>query len=274
MMIGLSEVGGPSALWAQLESIDPGLVSFTPSSAPFGFAMFALGWLAAGFGACGQPHIMVRAMTLDSPQNIPVARRVYVTWNILFAIAAIGVGLLARVLLGESPGFDPELAMPTLAMELLPPVLVGLVLAGLFAATMSTADSQVLSCSAAITKDIAPLRKSDYRYTRLGTILVTAIMLGVALGEGNTVFGLVTMAWSILAASLGPLLVVQAFERPPRTGIAVAMMVGGMAVAWGWKNQLNYGAGLCEALPGMLTGVAIYFIGNAVFGRPDPTENS
>jgi sodium/proline symporter len=73
--VGLSEVGGISALWAQLEAIDPRLISFTPASAPFGFAMFALGWLVAGFGVVGQPHIMVRAMTLDSPQNMPVARR-------------------------------------------------------------------------------------------------------------------------------------------------------------------------------------------------------
>jgi sodium/proline symporter len=271
LFIGLNEVGGPSALWVQLESIDPKLINFTPAYAPFGLVTFALGWLTAGFGVVGQPHIMIRAMTLDSPQNMPAARRNNVTWNILFAIAAIGVGLVSRILLTETAGFDPELAMPTLAIELLPPVLVGLVLAGLFAATMSTADSQVLSCSAAITQDIAPRPKSGHNYTRFGTIVVTAIMLAVAV-NGGSVFTLVTMAWSVLAASLGPLLVVQALGHPPRASTAVAMMLGSLAVVFAWKYGLEYGPGLNEALPGMLTGIAIYFIGNALIGKPIPAS--
>ena len=43
---------------------------------------------------------------------------------------------------------------------LLPEFYVGLVLAGLFAATMSTADSQILSCTAAITRDLVKKEKS------------------------------------------------------------------------------------------------------------------
>jgi sodium/proline symporter len=265
-IVGLNEVGGPSALWVQLEAIDPQLISFTPASAPFGLVMFAVGWLVAGFGVVGQPHIMVRAMTLDSPQNMPVARRVYFTWNIVFACGAIGVGLVSRVLLTETTGFDPELAMPTLSIELLPPILVGLVLAGLFAATMSTADSQVLSCSAAITQDIAPRPNGSHNYTRFGTIAVTAIMLAIAL-SGGSVFGLVTLAWSVLASTLGPLLVAQSLGRPPRAGTAVAMMLGAFAAVLGWKYGLGYGPGLYEALPGMLAGTLIYFVGNAVTGK-------
>ena len=37
-------------------------------------------------------------------------------------------------------------------------------------------------------------------------------------------------------------------------------------------NELEFGAGVCEALPGMLTGIAIYFIGNAVMGKPDSAQ--
>jgi sodium/proline symporter len=266
-VVGVTEVGGPSALWAQLEAIDPRLISFTPASAPFGVVMFAIGWLVAGFGVVGQPHIMVRAMTLDSPQNMPLARRVYVTWNIVFAIGAIGVGLVSRVLLTETAGFDPELAMPTLSIQLLPEILVGLVLAGLFAATMSTADSQVLSCSAAITQDIAPRPNSSHNYTRFGTVAVTAIMLAIAL-SGASVFGLVTLAWSVLASTLGPLLVAQSLGRPPRAGTAVAMMLGSFAAVLIWKYGLGFDSGLYHALPGMLTGIAIYYIGNAVVGKP------
>jgi sodium/proline symporter len=53
--------------------------------------------------------------------------------------------MLSRLYLPEPGGMDPELALPTMALELLPPFFVGMILAHIFAATMSTADSLVLS---------------------------------------------------------------------------------------------------------------------------------
>ena len=73
---------------------------------------------------------------------------------------------LQRLLLPEVNNFDSELALPMLAQSLLPDVYVGLILAGLFAATMSTADSQILSCSAAITRDFKPGTKLSYLTTK------------------------------------------------------------------------------------------------------------
>jgi sodium/proline symporter len=207
----------------------------------------------------GQPHIMVRVMAIDSAENMASARRVYVIWNVLFSISAVGVGLAARLLLTEKAGFDPELAMPTLSLQLLHPALVGLVLAGLFAATMSTADSQVLSCSAALTQDLLPRPAASHYYNKAGTLVVTAIVLTLAL-KGSSVFSLVVLAWSSLAASLGPLLVIRCFDRGITTNTAIAMMLGGLLSVLGWKYGLGYGAGLYEALPGMLAGFAIYAV--------------
>lgn len=273
LIVGISDAGGPVALWTSLAEIDPQLVSIVPANAPFGFAMFVLGWLAAGFGVVGQPHIMVRAMAIDSAENMASARRVYVVWNVLFSISAVGVGLTARLLLPELSGFDPELAMPTLSMQLLHPVLVGLVLAGLFAATMSTADSQVLSCSAALTQDLLPRPGASHYYNKAGTVFVTAIVLGFAL-MGSSVFALVVLAWSSLAASLGPLLVIRCLGRRVSSTTALAMMIGGLLAVLGWKYVLGYGAGLYEALPGMLAGFAIYAIGDAIGGKTTESETA
>ena len=55
----------------------------------------------------------------------------------VIAILTVLVGLLARVLIADSLGGDPEMAFPLLADSLLPGVLVGLMLAGLFAATIA-----------------------------------------------------------------------------------------------------------------------------------------
>jgi sodium/proline symporter len=209
---------------------------------------------------------MVRAMAIDSAENMASARRVYVVWNVLFSISAVGVGLTARLLLPETAGFDAELAMPSLSLHLLHPVLVGVVLAGLFAATMSTADSQVLSCSAALTQDLLPRPGATHYYNKAGTIVVTAIVLTLAL-MGSSVFALVVLAWSSLAASLGPLLVIRCMGRSITTTTAIAMMLGGLLAVLGWKYGLGYGAGLNEALPGMLAGFVIYAVGTAISDR-------
>jgi sodium/proline symporter len=132
---------------------------------------------------------------------------------------------------------------------------------------MSTADSQVLSCAAAVTQDIAPRPKLGNRYTKLGTILVAAVVLMIAL-RGGSVFVLVILAWSGLAASLGPLLVVRCLGGRPHRVTAIAMMVVGFLAALGWGQYgMGYSVGLNEALPGMVAGFAIYGIGKAVAGK-------
>jgi len=269
LLLGVVEAGGPAELWRQLGAIDPQLIDLRPASLPFGFALFALGWFVTGFGVVGQPHIMVRMMTLDSETHMARARKVYVVWNVGFSLSAVGVGLTARLLLDSPAGFDPELALPMLSTQLLPPVLVGLVLAGLFAATMSTADSQVLSCSAALTQDIAPRRGDNPMYAKLGTLVVTAVVLAIAL-QGTSVFGLVVLAWSGLAASLGPLLVVRALGRRPHAATAIAMMLSGVGAALVWKYGLQFSGGIYEAMPGMLTGGLVYFAFNAWLGEAEP----
>ena len=124
-----------------------------------GPVLFILGWLFAGAAVIGQPHIMVRFMAMDDPEHMWRVRGWYYGWFTAFYAITICVGLAARLLLPVAADFDAELALPTLAGQLLPPVLTGLVLAGLFAATISTADSVILSCTAAVTRDF-PYRLS------------------------------------------------------------------------------------------------------------------
>ena len=61
-------------------------------------------------------------------------------------------------------------ALPQMAVTFLPEVLIGLTLAGIFAATMSTADSQILACSAAVTQDVAPRWSEDVKASKLATL--------------------------------------------------------------------------------------------------------
>ncbi|MDJ0733922.1 MAG: hypothetical protein QNJ47_07530 [Nostocaceae cyanobacterium] len=172
-----------------------------PSNLAWGFTAFFVAWLVAGFGAVGQPHILSRAMAIDSADNMGFARNLKSLCGLVNAFTAISIGLAARVFLPElAQGGDPELALLYLSADLLPAVLVGLMMAGLFAAIVSTADSQILSCSAALTQDLFPKIAKSHKFAKLGTLTITAVVLIIALSENESVFSLIIFAWSVLAA--------------------------------------------------------------------------
>jgi len=258
--VALQELGGIEALWARLAAIDPKLVQLIPEKR-FGFVPFLLGWFGAGLGVVGQPHVMVRAMAIRNAAEIKKARTIYFIWYWAFSAACILVALTCRALL-EIPidqVFDEELALPQLSLQLLPSILVGVVLGGLFSATMSTADSQVLSCSASIAHDIFPSRKSDhYVLSRGATVGVTFLAALIALYGNRNVFALVTLAWSLLASSMGPLMVVRTLGKPVSPGWGIAMMLGGMATALLWRYGFEFGNEIFDVLPGMLGGFLIF----------------
>src|SRR5690606_32588746 len=214
--VALQGQGGFSGTVQKLSDI-PGYLDLFPADLLFpgalGMGLFVLGWMFAGFSVVGQPHVMVRFMALDEAGNMMRARAWYYSFFTAFYALATGVGLLSRLYLPELSGMDPELALPTIALELLPPVLVGVILAGIFAATMSTADSLVLSCSAAITHDLFPERLDSTWQAKTATAVVTLLALGIAMSETRSVFQLVILSWSTLASAFAPLLTLYAVGR-------------------------------------------------------------
>ncbi|MGB3558168.1 MAG: sodium/proline symporter [Geitlerinemataceae cyanobacterium] len=259
LVVAVASCGGMGNLWSSLATIDPTLVNWNSSQQPWGFFPFFVGWIVAGFGVVGQPQILVRAMAIDTADNIAFARNLKTSFGLTNSIAAMGIGLAARVLMPElmSSG-DPELALPYLSLELLPAVLVGLMLAGLFSATISTADSQILSCSAALTQDLFPAAAQSYKLAKLGTLTVTAVILAIALAGNNNVFALVTFSWSALASGLGPLLLLRVWQKPVTLPTAIAMMGVGIAAALIWNLGLNLSGAVYEVLPGMAAGMGVY----------------
>ncbi|MAQ14932.1 MAG: sodium:proline symporter [Sandaracinus sp.] len=258
-------VGGPSALLAQLEAIDPQLVQLVPSGLAFGFGLYLLGLTFGGIATIGQPHILIRFMAIDATDSIRKARNIYFVWYIFFSVAAFAVGLYSRVLLPDlTAGLEgadavraTEAALPTLTLDLLPPVLVGVMLAGLFAATMSTADSQLLSCSGAVTQDVFPRFSKSARASKVATLSVAILALIIALVADAGVFSIVLMAWSILGAAFGPILIVRLAGWRLPAGLALVMMAVGVGtvVLWGaspWAGDVF------KALPGLLAPMVVY----------------
>lgn len=267
------EVGGPHELFAALHQIDPALTQLIPGDLAFGFGLYVLGFIFAGVATIGQPHILVRFMAIDATGSIPRARTIYFIFYTFFSVAALAVGLYARVLLPElGMGLDgaqlaaaTEGALPSLSVKMLPPVLIGVMLAGLFSATMSTADSQILSCSASITQDIHPRWSRSYNASKIATLSVAALALFIALVASSGVFSLVLMAWSALGATLGPILIVRMANRPLSNSTAIAMMSSGLATVFIW-DMLPWGDSMFKALPGMCVPLCLYML-TVLWGR-------
>ncbi len=221
-----------------------------------GLALFLLSWVFGGFAVVGQPHVMIRFMLLDGDASIARAKFWYYLWFTAFYVMAVAVGMLARIYLADTQSFDAELALPTMAMELLPPVLVGLILAGVFAATMSTADSLVLSCSSAITHDILPHNIERPVLLKITTVLITLVALGLALSDNQSVFELVLLSWSGMACAFAPMLLALCFGwRPGEWMCLLSMVVGfGTMMLWRYFGLQN---AIYETLPGILAGVAV-----------------
>ena len=261
LVVALLSCGGIAGLWQQLSQIDATLVDPVPQGLQYGFGLFMLSWLVAGIGVVGQPQIMIRAMVIDDASRIGVSRNVYAVAYIIFSTAAVLVGLCARVLLPNLiNGGDPELALPQMAIALLPAILVGVILAGIFSAVVSTADSQILACSAALTQDLFPEMGRSYKLVKVGTLIITAIILAIALASDKNMFALGIFAWSALASGLAPILILRVWRFPISVGVGVAMMLVGLATAAIWNGVLKLSASIYEVLPGMLAGFLVYGI--------------
>jgi len=252
------EIGGLNNFKIQVQNISDSYMNLFPENLLFGSPLFVLGWIFAGFAVISQPHIMVRFMTLDNPANISKVRGYYYSFYLLFFILTILVGICARLLIYDTNSFDAELALPILAQTYLNPVMVGLILAGIFAASMSTADSLLLSCSAAITNDLNFKKKPTYFQTKLVTAFVTIVALLISLFGNESVFDLVLISWSALGAAFGPLLVLYVIGEKPTEGQRFVVIFVGLVTMIVWRN-MELTNSIYEVAPGMIAGFLIFY---------------
>ncbi len=121
-------------------------------------------------------------------------------------------------------------------------------------------DSQILACSAAVTRDINPRMGRSIVLIKGATLAVTGFALLLTLYGPDSVFKLATLAWATLAAGLGPLMVIRVFNLRINAPAALVTMTSGVAGALGWRFGLGYHTDLYDVLPGMLAGFIAYAI--------------
>ena len=159
--------------------------------------------------------------------------------------------------------------------KIFPPVISGILLSAILAASMSTADSQLLASASAFASDVYKpiLRKgkaSDKEMFWAGRLVVLVIAIAALLiasdPNSGTIMGLVENAWGVFGAAFGPVLLLSLFWRRLTFGGAVAGIVVGAGVDILWLAFLG-SFGLYEIIPGFLcgliAGVVVSLLGKA-----------
>lgn len=241
-----------------LTSIDGNTMSF--------IAILSL--LAWGFGYFGQPHILIRFMAIQTSEQIKKARVIAMTWVSISLLAAVIVGTVGIIYLSDSlEGALSETVFIVMVNTTFPTVIAGLLLSAILAAIMSTADSQLLVTTSAITEDIyravskRKIKEIELVWiSRIVVIIVASIAFLIALNPDSSVLGLVSYAWAGFGAGFGPVVLFSLFwKRMTRNGALAGMITGGIVViVW---NQLSGGLfELYEIVPGFILASAAIII--------------
>lgn len=271
-------IGGPAATVTSLATLNAEMFNPFTSAAGTPLSVITIVSLMAwGLGYFGQPHILVRFMAIRSSHEIKEATNIAMTWVVLSLGAAVLVGMVGRVFLQQPlEGAAMETVFMVMTTELFSPFFAGLIMSAVLAAIMSTASSQLLVTSSAVSQDfykalIRPdaTEKELVWVNRLTVIGVSVIAVLLGLDPNNFVLDMVAYAWAGFGAAFGPALLISLFwKRMTRNGALAGIIVGGATVLV-WKQYALFG--LYEIVPGfILSCVAIYLVSR--YGAPPSQE--
>ena len=278
-IVAISHGGGWGPVLAELRAYDPAFVD--PVSLGFGAW---LGFVGIGLGSPGNPHILVRYMSIRDPEQLKWAAWVGTSWNVVMGAGAVLVGMSGRVYFPEVEMLlagDTENLYPMLAQSHLHPILFGVVVASIFAAIMSTADSQLLVAASAVVRDVyQKVVRKGVEVPRERLVLLSrsmvALLVGVALVLGwlaeDLVFWLVLFAWAGLGAALGPASILALYWRGlTRAGVFAGLLTGTI-VTFVWNLTPTLDALLYELIPAFALAFAAAVLVSRVTSPPADAE--
>jgi len=263
---GLFRLGGPDSLISTINELDPGTWALWGASTSLMSIVSAAAW---GLGYFGQPHIIVRFMALETPQQAKAGRRIGIGWMALACLGAAATALVGiatyRRDTGQLP--NPETVFIALGQLLFHPLVAGFMLAAILAAIMSTISSQLLVSSSALVEDLyhAFNRKElgEKRSVLLGRVAVMIVSVVAALmawQADDSILKLVSFAWAGFGASFGPVVLLALFWRRLTRWGALAGMTTGAVVAAVWANLSGGIFDLYELLPGFVANLIVTIV--------------
>ncbi len=274
MVMGLTVVLLPIVGFLGISSLGTAFTDLhAASGAPLGVfgdsvgakALLALmgGTVGIGLGYPGQPHINVRYMSIDKPENLRRSTLIGMIWVTLATYGAIFLGWAAGSHLGAIEVTDQ--VMPLLAEELLPSWVVGIMVAGAMAGMMSTSDSKFLVATNCISYNIykrfihPDASDREILWISRGLVVfMVAIAMAMAQPEG-VVFSVILGGWAGIGSSFGPLMIAALYWKRLTKWGAYAGVITGMATVGLW---IFYDIGyIYELVPGFVfAGLAIIIV--------------
>lgn len=239
-----------------------------------------LSGLAWGLGYFGMPHILVRFMSIEKPSMIKKSATVAIIWVILSLGATCLIAYFGRMVLAEellTVGAQKTVFI-AFARMLFPGLIAGLLMAAIIAASMSTADSQLLVASSSFTSDIyKPIfRKgaSDKEILWVGRVIVLivaviAYFIASSKGSGaQAIMDMVENAWGGFGSAFGPVVILSLFWRRLTYKGAIAGVAGGAITDVLWYMFLSASTGIYELLPGFIVGLLLAVIVSLIDKAP------
>ena len=238
--------------------------------------------LAWGLGYFGMPHIIVRFMGIRSNSEVGKARRIGIIWMIISYIGAILIGTLGTVYLKKFgitlDSVSAETVFSETMKNMYPAFIAGIFLCAILAASMSTADSQLLAASSAVSQDIFKglIKKNAEEkevmiISRFTVFLIALIALLLSLNPNSSIFSLVSFAWSGFGGTFGPLILLSLYwKRTTAPGAIAGLICGGITdVVWHYiPASVAKIFGLYEILPAFIVCLVVTVV-VSLLTKPD-----
>lgn len=289
VLFAVDKAGGLSSAFNYVNSL-PGYFKLTEtfnpttfSSKPYGIISI-ISTMAWGLGYFGMPHILVRFMSIRNENELKTSRRIASIWVIISMSVAIFVGIFGLVMSNNGlipmlEGSNTERVIIYIAHLLADKgvffaIIAGIILAGILAATMSTADSQLLCAASSFSenllqdvfhKKMSP--KQSLTCARLTIVAIVIFAIGIASYPdspiGKSIFQVVSFAWAGFGACFGPAILLSLFDkRMNQEGICAGMFVGLVSI-FVWKfiiRQLGGAFDIYELLPAFILNFIVAYI--------------
>ena len=293
VIFGIVQAGGMGVVLDNAKALPGYLDMFhthiaeTNTSGDYGFFKI-VSTLAWGLGYFGMPHILLRFMAIEDENKLKISRRIATVWVFISLIVATGIGVIGLTLsksgiIDTLTGSESETIIVKIShyLSTFNPVaafIAGIILAGILAATMSTADSQLLAASSAISQNLAVevlhinmSKKTSMLVARLTVVVISVISIFFALDPTSSVFKIVSFAWAGFGAAFGPVVLCSLFwKRANKYGIISGMIAGG-AMIFIWKFGIAKLGGIFavyELLPAFIFATVVIIVVSLATGKP------
>ena len=258
LIFGINTAGGWDAVIANAKEI-PGYLSFSASTniltnTPGSYSpLMIASTLAWGLGYFGMPHILLHFMAIGDEDKLNFSRRIATVWVVISLGVAVVIGIVGfgmvktgAIAMPASESEAESLIVNTAAListhGALAAIIAGVIIAGILAATMSTADAQLLAAASGVTHniltDVFGVRMSDKKTMLIARLTVVGVaILGVifASDPNSSIFRVVSFAWAGFGATFGPVMLFALFWKRCNKWGAIAGMFSGAAMVFIWK---------------------------------------